>query len=290
MKGSKKLFQKVEPLLYLLPALFFLVVFVYYPFIKNAWLSLNTVNQFRLVKSFAGLKNYWKVLGDEAFIQSIGNTFIYVLVTVPASMVIAYILALLARKKRKCSVLYEVLFAISMATSDAVIAMIFQLGYNSQLGIINKLSGLNIDWLHDSKYALLSLMIIQIWKNVGYNFLFMLSALRGLPEDVLEAAKLDGVTGFRLHVKIMIPLVSPMLFFLLVKDIAYGMTVSSYTLILTGGGPNNATQTIITYIYSKAIASTNYNYAFAATMIGFFISAILISLSMLLEKRKVHYN
>lgn len=290
MKKSKSLFQRVEPILYLLPALLFLGLFVYYPFIKNAWMSFHTVNQFRMIKAFAGLKNYMKVLQDEAFIQSIGNTFIYVLITVPASMVIAYLLALLARKKRRCSVIYEVLFAVSMATSDSVIAMIFQLAYNSQLGVINKVLGLNIDWLHDTKYALLSLMIIQIWKNVGYNFLFMLSALRGLSEDVLEAAKLDGVTGPKLHLKIIIPLVSPMLFFLLIKDIAYGMTVSSYTLILTGGGPKNATQTIITYIYSKAVTSTNYNYAFAATMIGFFISAVLIALSMMLEKRKVHYN
>ena len=90
--------------------------------------------------------------------------------------------------------------------------------------------------------------------------------------------------------KVILPQVSPMLFFLLIKDIAYGLTVSSYTLILTGGGPNGATQTIITYIYSKAITSTNYNYAFAATMIGFVISAIMISLSMILEKKKVHYN
>lgn len=290
MKKSRSLLQKLEPYLYLVPAFVFLIVFVFYPFCKNAWMSLHTVNQFRLVKSFVGFRNYAKVLGDEAFIRSIANTFTYVLVTVPASMVIAYLLAMLARKKRRFSVGYEVLFAISMAASDAVIAMIFQLAYNNQLGIINKVFGLNIDWLHDSRYALMSLMIIQIWKNIGYNFLFMLSALRGLSEDVLEAARLDGVTGLKLHLKIIIPLVSPMLFFLLIKDIAYGMTVSSYTLILTGGGPDNATHTIITYIYSKAIESTNYNYAFAATMIGFFISAVLIAFSMVLEKRKVHYN
>lgn len=288
--NKKKLSSRIEPYLYLIPAFIFLVVFVFYPFVKNIWMSFHTVNQFRVIKSFCGLRNYGKVLGDETFIQAVKNTFVYVLVTVPASMVIAYFLAMLARKKRRCSVAYEVLFAISMATSDAVIAMIFQLAYNSQLGIINKLFGLSIDWLHDKRYALLSLMIIQIWKNVGYNFLFMLSALRGLSKDVLEAAKLDGVTGFMLHYKIMIPLVSPMLFFLLIKDIAYGMTVSSYTLILTGGGPDNATHTIITYIYSKAVSSTNYNYAFAATMIGFVISAVLISFSMILEKRKVHYN
>lgn len=167
--------------------------------------------------------------------------------------------------------------------------MIFQLMYNPSFGNINKIFGLNIDWLNDPKYALLSLMIIQIWHNVGYNFLFMLSAQRGISLDILESAKLDGVHGLKLQTRVILPLVSPTLFYLLIKDIAYGMTVANYTLILTGGGPNGSTQTIITYIYSKAIASTNYNFAFAATMIGFVISAILISLSMKVEK-KVSYN
>ena len=290
MKPKKSLVKMVEPYFYLIPAFIFLIGFVYYPFVKNGWLSLNIVNQFRDIKSFAGIQNYIRVLTDYEFWQAVGNTFIYVLVTIPVSMVIAYILACLARKKRKTSLIYEILFALSMATSDAVIAMIFQLMYSNQLGILNKVFGTSIDWLHDPKYALLSLMIIQIWHNIGYNFLFMLSALRGLPADTLESANLDGAQGLTLHLKVILPQVSPMLFFLLIKDIAYGLTVSSYTLILTGGGPNGATQTIITYIYSKAITSPNYNYAFAATMIGFVISAIMISLSMILEKKKVHYN
>ena len=289
MNHAKRIGRKIEPYLYLLPAFIFLIGFVYYPFVKNGWLSLNIVNQFRNIKEFAGLRNYVRVLTDPEFLQAIGNTFIYALVTIPVSMVIAYLLACLARKKRKASLVYEVLFALSMATSDAVIAVIFQLMYNEQLGVLNKLFGTSIGWLTDPKYALMSLMIIQIWHNIGYNFLFMLSSLRGLPGEVLESANLDGCTGLRLHAKVMLPLISPMLFFLLLKDIAYGMTVSSFTLILTGGGPNGSTQTIITYIYSKAITSTNFNYAFSATMVGFAISAVLISLSMILEKKKVHY-
>lgn len=223
------------------------------------------------------------------FWQAVANTFIYVLVTVPCSIIIGFFLASLARKKRYLSVVYEVLFALSMATSDAVIAMIFQLIYNPSFGSLNRLLGLNIDWLHDPKYALISLMIIQIWHNIGYNFLFMLVAQRGISESLLESARLDGASELQLQGRIILPMVTPMLFFLLIKDIAYGMTVANYTLILTDGGPDNATQTIITYIYSKAIAGTNYNYAFAATVIGFVISGIMIALSMRLE-RKVHYN
>lgn len=286
---KKTLFEKIEPYLYLLPAFVLLVLFVYLPFVNNTYLSFNRVNQFREIRAFAGLSNYSKVLTDPVFWQSVGNTFVYVLVTVPLSIIIGFILASLARKKRRLSVAYEVLFALSMATSDAVIAMIFQLMYNPSFGSLNRLLHLNIDWLHDPRYALLSLMLIQIWHNVGYNFLFMLVAQRAIPTAMLEGARLDGASEIKLQTRIILPMVTPMLFFLLIKDIAYGMTVANYTLILTDGGPNNMTQTIITYIYSKAIAGTNYNYAFAATVLGFLISGVMIALSMRLE-RKVHYN
>lgn len=286
---KKTLFEKIEPYLYLLPAFVLLVLFVYLPFVNNTYLSFNRVNQFREIRAFAGLSNYSKVLTDPVFWQSVGNTFVYVLVTVPLSIIIGFILASLARKKRRLSVAYEVLFALSMATSDAVIAMIFQLMYNPSFGSLNRLLYLNIDWLHDPRYALLSLMLIQIWHNVGYNFLFMLVAQRAIPTALLEGARLDGASEIKLQTRIILPMVTPMLFFLLIKDIAYGMTVANYTLILTDGGPNNMTQTIITYIYSKAIAGTNYNYAFAATVLGFLISGVMIALSMRLE-RKVHYN
>lgn len=286
---KKTLFEKIEPYLYLLPAFVLLVLFVYLPFVNNTYLSFNRVNQFREIRAFSGLSNYSKVLTDPVFWQSVGNTFVYVLVTVPLSIIIGFILASLARKKRRLSVAYEVLFALSMATSDAVIAMIFQLMYNPSFGSLNRLLYLNIDWLHDPRYALLSLMLIQIWHNVGYNFLFMLVAQRAIPTALLEGARLDGASEIKLQTRIILPMVTPMLFFLLIKDIAYGMTVANYTLILTDGGPNNMTQTIITYIYSKAIAGTNYNYAFAATVLGFLISGVMIALSMRLE-RKVHYN
>ena len=229
---KKTLFEKIEPYLYLLPAFVLLVLFVYLPFVNNTYLSFNRVNQFREIRAFAGLSNYSKVLTDPVFWQSVGNTFVYVLVTVPLSIIIGFILASLARKKRRLSVAYEVLFALSMATSDAVIAMIFQLMYNPSFGSLNRLLHLNIDWLHDPRYALLSLMLIQIWHNVGYNFLFMLVAQRAIPTALLEGARLDGASEIKLQTRIILPMVTPMLFFLLIKDIAYGMTVANYTLIV----------------------------------------------------------
>ena len=172
-----KTFKKTEPYLYLIPALALLLMFTYYPFFKNVYLSLFVVDKYRVIKEFCGLENYLKVFNDEKFIKAIINTLIYVAATVPVSMAIGFGLALLARKKKRFSIVYEALFALPMAVSASVVAMIFQLAYNPSLGIINQMTGLNINWLTDSKTALLSLIIIQIWANIGYNFIFFLSLI-----------------------------------------------------------------------------------------------------------------
>lgn len=290
MKRNKGLLKRLEPYLYLLPAVIFFAIFVYYPFIKNETLSFFTVDKFRNVREFAGLKNYLKIFGDPKFIQAIGNTLIYVFVTVPVSMILGYLLAILCRKKRRFSVVYEAMFALSMATSVSVMAMIFQLAYNPSMGIVNKLTGLNVNWLSDPKMALISIMLVQIWANIGYNFIFILSGLRGISEDVVESSAIDGVKGLKLQTKIILPMISPTLLFLCVKDLAFAMTTASFTLILTEGGPNGATETMISYIYKKAIVGTNYNAAFAATTVCFVLSAILMVVSMAFEGKKVHYE
>lgn len=292
---GKRIFKNVEPYLYLIPAFALLLLFTYYPFVKNTVLSFFTVNKFREIKEFAGLANYVRVLTDETFLQAIGNTLVFVITTVPISIVIGLALALLAKKRRKTSSIYEALYALSMAISVSVVAMIFQFAFNPSMGIINKITGWDISWLTDPKTALKAIIVIQIWANVGYNFIFLLSALRGMSEEIIESAKVDGATGIRLLTKIMLPMISPTLLFLLMKDIAYAMTTCSFTLILTypifhNGGPNGTTEMIMSYVYGKGIAGTNYNAAFAATTVGFVLAAVMMILSLVLEKRKVNYQ
>lgn len=292
---GKRIFKNVEPYLYLIPAFALLLLFTYYPFVKNTVLSFFTVNKFREIKEFAGLANYVRVLADETFLQAIGNTLVFVITTVPVSIVIGLALALLAKKRRKTSSVYEAMYALSMAISVSVVAMIFQFAFNPSMGIINKVTGWDISWLTDPKTALKAIIFIQIWANVGYNFIFLLSALRGMSEEIMESAKVDGATGLRLLTKIILPMISPTLLFLLMKDIAYAMTTCSFTLILTypvfhNGGPNGTTEMIMSYVYGKGIAGTNYNAAFAATTVGFVLAAVMMILSLVLEKRKVNYQ
>lgn len=292
-----KRLRKIEPYLYLIPSAIILILFSYYPFITEIIASFFRVDSFGRVKSFIGLGNYFTLFQNDKFIQAIGNTLLYAAVTVPFSIAIGFILAMLARKRLKLSSAYEALFTIPMAASMSVIAMIFQLALNPTLGIINKLFGLNINWLQTQSTAFWCLMLIQVWLNIGFNFLFSLSALRGIPNEILESSEMDGAVGLRKLVKIIIPLVSPTIFFLFCSSIARAMMASSLTLIMTGdgsngstGGPNGSTEMIVSYLYREAILNQNYNIGYASAVIGFLMSFALILLSFIYEKKGVYYN
>lgn len=289
-RKKKTLFQKVEPIMYLAPAFIFLGVFSYYPFFKTIIESFFLVNSMGEVRGFIGLENYINVLNNAKFIQSIGNTFAFVLFTVPFSVGIAFVLAMIASKKRKLSPIYETLFSLPMAMSSSVAAMIFELVFSPTLGIINALTKSNIQWLNDKSTALGVVIIIQVWMNLGYNFLFILGAIRGISVDILEATELDGVNTFQRGIKIIMPLVSPTLFFLMCNSLAKMLMTSNLSLILTSGGPNGSTETMISFMYKQLTENANYNNAYASAVIAFLITLVATVITFIYEKKGVNYD
>lgn len=212
MKAPKPFKKRIEPWLWLMPALVFFLVFTYYPFIKTVVSSFFVVNKMGVFKQFAGFDNYVRVLKDRSFQTAIQNTFIYVLLASPVSILIALLLALIAAKKRTMSVAYETLFAVTMAMSMSVSAMIFKLAYNPNIGILNYILGVKINWLNDKHYAMVAISIIATWMNVGYNFIFLLAAVRNIPQEILESCELDGARPFHRTVNIILPMISPTTF------------------------------------------------------------------------------
>ncbi|KAF1299390.1 glycerol-3-phosphate transporter permease [Enterococcus sp. JM4C] len=290
-KGSKKKFLgKIEPWVYLLPSLIAIGLFTYYPFITNIFDSLHIVDSFGNRRDFIGIENYQAILENPKFIQAIGNTVLFSAITIPASLIIGLLLALVAREKRKTSPIYEAMYSLPMAMSLAAVAMIFQLMLNPTLGIINKVTGLDINWLKDVATSLPSLIFIETWLNIGFNFLFMLTAVRGIPDEILESAEIDGAVGLTRLFKIIIPYISPTILFLLVSSVAKTMITSGLTLILTQGGPDGATETIVSFIYKNAILNQNYNIGYAASVVGFVITFFFVGLSFIYEKKGVHYG
>lgn len=286
----KKRKFRVEPYLYLLPALAYFTVFSFFPFIQTVISTFFTVTANGEVKEFAGISNYVRVLGDINFIRSVGNTIIYVILASPVAIVIALILALLANKKTRTSSIYETMFSLSMAMSMSVAAMIFKIMYNPNVGIINKVLGTKINWLNDSAYAMGALSFISVWMNIGFNFLFLLAAIRGVSTEFLESAQIDGASMWQKTRSIILTIISPTVFFLICNSLAKNMMMSGLPIILTEGGPNGSTSTMIYYMYNQAFGNMSYNDAYAAAVITFVLSLIAILISFSFEKKGVHYT
>ncbi len=289
MKKNKSFLEKIEPYLWLTPAFILFGVFVFYPFIKTFFNSFFIVDQFGGLNKFVGLENYKYILNDENFVKAIINTLWFVILTVPISKVLGLLLALLANKKRKTSVFYETSFAIPMAMASSVTAMIFQLLYVPSLGFINGAFGIDVQWLNDPKIAMISIAIIQIWLSTGYAFIFMLSAVRSVPEELIESAELEGATSLQKLLKIYLPITSPTMFYLIITDLAYGMMTMSLMSVLTDGGPYGSTQTIIHYVYNQITATGNFTDANPAAIIAFIMTFIVTMIGFSWEKKGVNY-
>ncbi len=286
---KQKELKKVEPYLWLLPTMILFGIFIFYPFMETIIKSFFILDSRGAILQFVGVENYQYIFADERFLMAVRNTLLFVVLTVPASKILGFLLALLANKRRKLSVIYETAFSLPMAIASSVIAMIFQLLYVPSLGLINTTFNLNIQWLNNPKYALLSIAIIQIWLSTGYAFLFLLSAVRGVSTDIIESADLEGASMFRKIISIYIPLTSPTMFYLICSDIAFMMMSMGLINILTQGGPQNSTITIIYYVFRQFSGSGNYTMANPAAVIAFCMTFVVTGISFLVEKKGVHY-
>ena len=272
-----------------MPSLLLFGVFTFYPFVETIIKSFFILDSRGSILEFVGFENYQRILTDESFLKAVRNTLLYVLMTVPVSKVLGFLLAIAANKRRKLSPFYETAFSLPMAIASSVIAMIFQLLYVPSLGLINTTLGLKTQWLNNPKIALLSIAVVQIWLSTGYAFLFMLSAVRSVSDDIIESAELEGAGIWQKIVNIYIPLTSPTMFYLVCSDIAFMMMSMGLINILTQGGPQNSTITVIYYVFRQFSGSGNYTMANPAAVIAFCMTFIATGVSFLWEKKGVHY-
>lgn len=282
--------RTIAPYLWLLPSMLLFLLFTFYPFLQTIYKSLFIVDATGHVKLFVGFENYQYILSDGRFLIALKNTIWFVILTVPISKVIGFALAMLANKRRKLSGFYETGFALPMAMAASVMAMIFQLMYVSPLGIIDGILGKDIHWLTDSQYALLAISIIQIWLSSGYAFVFLLSAIRSVPQDIVESASIGGASPLHQVFSIYLPLVSPTMFYLIFTDMAYGMMMMSLVNVLTNGGPSNSTLTLMQYIFRQFNATGNYTNANPAAVITFLLTFLITMATFIWEKKGVHYQ
>ncbi len=302
MAGKKTLGRKIieyqKPYLFLLPILIFAIAFSYYPFIRTLLYSLSAVNKQGEIVRFVGLKNYLSIFSREEFMNAIGVTLKFTLIYVPLAVIVPFTLALIANSKKMFSNIYQTLFALPMAVSVSAACYIFQQLLHRKIGLVNyllEITGImqnktNIDWLNDKTWALPSLAVILIWIHIGFNFMLLLSAVRNVPDELIEAADLEGCGYWRKVFHIVIPITSPTIFFVFCTQMVAGIMMNAPTMILTKGGPVNTTSTMIYYVYTTGFRSGNYALGSTASIVTFLLAFIFLMFNFMYEKKRVVYD
>ncbi|WP_096188088.1 carbohydrate ABC transporter permease [Evansella halocellulosilytica] len=281
-------------LLYLLPALLIVSVFLFYPMIRTLYYSFFVTNASGMTLTFIGLENYLSLWESTAFRTSMKATFLFALYTVPTTIIISLFLAIIANEKVKGVPIFRVVFASTLGVSVAAGATIWLLLFHPSLGVFNNilhaigLSG--VEWLTSPNVALISVAVTTIWMNIGFNFIVLLGGLQNISGELYESAKIDGAGYWTQLFKITIPLLSPTLFFVSVVTIINSFQTFGQIDILTGGGPANSTNLIVYSIFREAFYNGYFGYASAQAIVLFILVLIFTFIQFKVGEKKVHYQ
>jgi putative chitobiose transport system permease protein len=281
-------YKKYVPYLFLLPAAIILILFFFIPFFETVILSFKDYSTDLYNPSFIGLDNYVTLLKSNEFYKVILNTFLYVIGAVPILAIIPLILAILINQKLRCLNLYKILIYLPVIISIVVVAIAFKWLYATQ-GILNYIAEFfkisPIGWLTSPDVAIWSVIIVTIYKGIGYYMMIYLSALMGAPKELLEAAETDGANLVQKHLNVTIPYLMPTIALVVTVSSISALKVFAEIYVMTHGGPLNSTKTIVYYIYERAFENLDLSMASAASVILLIIVMLFSMLNILVFER-----
>ena len=262
--------SKYAPYLFLLPAGIILAVFFFIPFFQTVWLSFLDYSADIYNPAFAGFDNYINLFKNPVFYKVLWNTFIYLFVAVPILAIFPLFLAVLINQKIRGVTLYKILIYLPVIVSIVVAAIAFKWLYADQ-GILNyvvtSLGFNSIGWLTDPKYALYSVIIVTIWKGIGYYMIIYLAALMSVPNELYEACDIDGANFLTKHLPVTNPHIMPTIALVTTISAISAMKVFAEIYVMTKGGPLNSSKTIVYYIYERAFENLDLGFASAMEVV-----------------------
>ncbi len=282
--------------LFLLPSLVVFLVFVFYPLVQSFYLSVHSNDIIGRPTLFVGLQNYVAMLTGPDFRLVLWTTFWFAVLTVVPGIAISLGLALLLTARIRGIRFFRTAFALPFAFSVATSAVVFSVLFNSAVGVLNgllfQIGSSGLAWLTDPGIALVSIAIATVWLQLGYDLLVLAAGLGAIPDELYEAARLDGATGWRLARSITLPLLAPQLFFLIVVSTIQSLQSFGQIYILTRGGPSNTTTTLVYSIYSKAFAfgSSDFGFASAEAVVLLLIVLVITAIQFGILERRVFYR
>ncbi len=276
--------------IFLLPSLLGVGIFVAIPVLASFGLSFAHWNMLSPPK-FVGLQNYTELIADPLFWKVMGNTFYYALAVVVLEIPIALGLAIAMNQSGWVTKVFRTIYFLPVVTSMVAIALVWNWMYDPQYGLLNGLLssvGLpKVEWLYSTFWAMPALIIMGVWKNVGYSMVLFLAGLQTIPEELYEAASLDGANRWQQFLNVTLPQLGPTLFFVSVMSTITAFQVFDPVYIMTQGAPANSTNVAVYWLYQNAFEFFNVG---RASAIAYMLFGVILALTLVqwsLRKRWV---
>jgi ABC-type sugar transport system permease subunit len=287
-------------LLYMAPAIVFLIAFTYVPFLRSIWLSFFVTTPQGATARFNGINYYLRIFnldgsGRTEYLRSIGTTVYFAILVVPLGIVFALILALFATIKVRAITVFRTIFtssiAISVASASVIWALIYSPTTKATQWIIELLQLNSGSLLQHSSTALFAVAFMTTWTSLGFNFIVTLAGLQAIPQDIYESAQIDGANAWKSFRFITIPLLSPTLLFLvLINTIQSFQAFTQFNVLIGNEGPDNATNVFVYSIFTAFWKDNRYGFASAMSVVLFLILLVLTFIQFRLLDRRVHYQ
>ncbi len=279
--------QNFAGVLFILPSLFGTIVFIIIPIVCSFGLSFAKWDLLNPIQ-FVGLENYKVVLTEPVFVKIIINTFVYAISTSVFGVIIPLILACIINNKIKGADFFKTAYFLPFVTPMIVIGIIWEWIFDPNIGCLNHLLHLHINWLYDTNFAMPTLIIVSVWKLIGYNMILFLTGLSTINQELLEASKIDGANAYNTFKHVTIPLLSPTIFFVTIITAITSFQVFDLIYVMTQGGPLDSTNVLVYAIYKNAFEYFNVGKASALAYVLFAIIFVLTLVQWKLKNKLVY--
>ena len=285
---------QVHGWLLLLPAAVLLAAFTHVPAVATLWHSFYSTPKGSRPAVFVGLDNYRTLWEDDAFWQSLSNNFWFAAGTIPASIGLALLMAIWVNGRLQGRAFLRMAFFTPTVLPMIAVANIWLFFYTPQYGLLEQITGAfglpNHNWLGSQSTALGCLMLVAVWKEAGFFMIFYLAALQQVPPSLAEAAAIEGASRWYFFRRVTWPLLAPTTLFVLVNAVINSFRLVDHIIVMTRGGPDNATSLLLFYIYEVGFKFWDLAYAAALTMVLLVILAGLAIGQFVFLERRVHYQ
>lgn len=279
--------QNCAAWIFILPAILGTLIFIIVPVICSFGLSFAKWDLLNPIK-FVGCQNYVELFKSHLFYKILNNTIVFALSTSILGVIIPLVLASILNSKIRGSDFYKTAYFLPFITPMVVVGIVWAWIFDPNIGLLNQVLHIHINWLYDSKFAMPALIIVSVWKLIGYNMIIFLSSLSAISQSMFEAARIDGANSFQTFKNVTVPLLSPTIFFVVIITAISSFQVFDLIYLMTQGGPFDSTNVLVYAIYKNAFEYFNVGRASAIAYVLFVIILVLTLIQWRLRKKLVY--